>query len=141
MALASLKLAGVVGFLYSQKRKVVEHHSGRMQPILSFQSQKIPVMTALAQAVVLDPFRDWSIRTFMSTSDPAVRQSIAAIAKVIINTLTHSGLLAVGDRCGAQGLFEVNQLSVCFVSDCALLDHANAHRSSQSERPARASHS
>ncbi|KAI0259525.1 hypothetical protein BC834DRAFT_1017762 [Gloeopeniophorella convolvens] len=75
---------------YSQRRMV--HGSSRsLIPIISFQTQRIPILTALAQVFVLRAMRDATMINFSKPDlDPRVRHAIATLFKVT-------------SRCGAQG--------------------------------------
>jgi hypothetical protein len=90
--------------------------------IISFRTQKIPILTALAQSFVMQALHQVAIPLFMNPMlDPRVRQGIAAIVKVVMMQHGQAANLGLSDRCGAQGLFSVNQLSAMFVSSTNLL--------------------
>ena len=82
---------------------------------MSFRTQKVPILTALAQTFVMKSLHDFAVKIFTdSTGDPRVRHGIASILKTVLVQHVQTALLTLGDRCGAQGLFEVNQLSGMF---------------------------
>lgn len=54
-------------------------------------------------------FRDMSL-------DPRVRHAVAAIVKVTVMDAALKAGMVLADRCGAQGLFQVNQISAIHVS-------------------------
>ncbi|KAH9990765.1 acyl-CoA dehydrogenase NM domain-like protein [Russula vinacea] len=93
-----LQVACYVASRYSLRRNVVDAtRRGISKPIISFQTQKQPILTAVAQSFVLQAMQKQAVAWFM---DPALDPRAAQTAN-----------LALGDRCGAQGLFEANQLS------------------------------
>jgi acyl-CoA oxidase len=49
--------------------------------------------------------------------DPRVRHAVAAVHKVAMIQAAQAANLTLGDRCGAQGLYEANQLSAMHVRD------------------------
>jgi len=58
-------------------------------------------------------FHEVSIKNFMEkTDDPRIQHAIVTILKVVMMQHSQAANFGLGDRCGAQGLFEVNQLSV-----------------------------
>lgn len=88
-----------------------------MLPIMSFRTQKIPILTALAQSVVYKALHEEAVEMFRDISlDPRVRHAVAAIVKVTVMIHAQAANLSLGDRCGSQGLFEVNQISAIHVS-------------------------
>lgn len=103
---------------YSLRRTVVDHQEeNSKRPIISFRTQKIPITTALAQSFVLPAFHDEATSIFRDMSfDPRVRHAIASIFKVTTVQHTLASTLVLGDRCGAQGLFEANQITAMNVS-------------------------
>lgn len=63
-------------------------------------------------------FYQAAVKNFMEkTQDIRVRHAFGTILKVIMMQHGQAANLGLGDRCGAQGLFEANQLSVIFVSE------------------------
>ncbi|KAI0260978.1 acyl-CoA dehydrogenase NM domain-like protein, partial [Gloeopeniophorella convolvens] len=82
------------------QRRMVHGSSRSLIPIISFQTQRIPILTALAQVFVLRAMRDATMINFSKPDlDPRVRHAIATLFKVT-------------SRCGAQGTFPMNQISV-----------------------------
>ena len=85
---------------------------------MSFQTQKKPILTAVAQAFVLQAMHRQAIAWFMDPElDPRVRNAVATVDKVATLQAAQIANLTLGDRCGAQGLFEANQLSALHVRD------------------------
>lgn len=89
---------------------------GKQVPIIEFRTQKTPIVTVLAQAYVIRAMLDYTVDLFRDESqDPRVRHAIAMITKVTLLFAAQEAHLTLSDRMGAQGLFEVNQLSAMFV--------------------------
>ena len=85
---------------------------------MSFQTQKKPILTAVAQAFVLQAMHRQAIAWFMDPElDPRVQNAVATVDKVATLQAAQIANLTLGDRCGAQGLFEANQLSALHVRD------------------------
>jgi acyl-CoA oxidase len=79
---------------------------------MSFQTQKQPILTALAQSFVLGAMHKQSVSWFTNPKlDPRVRHAVATVYKAVVVQAAQAAILALGDRCGAQGLFEANQFS------------------------------
>lgn len=111
----ALRVAAHIGGQYSNRR-CVSNPEGKLQPIISFQTQKIPVFTALAQSFVAQAFFNKASSMFTTKSlDHRVRQAVATILKVTLVQHAQRANLELSDRCGAQGLFSVNQLSMMHV--------------------------
>ncbi|KZV80226.1 acyl-CoA dehydrogenase NM domain-like protein [Exidia glandulosa HHB12029] len=106
-----LQVASVIAARYSIRRRVTNHQTGVQQPIIAFQSQKTPILTAIAQVRVLEAFMPWATKASMRAKDPRVRQAIATITKLLMVSMVKESLPTLSERCGAQGLFEVNQMS------------------------------
>ena len=114
--LPSLRTASYIAGKYSLRRKVIDTSTGLSRPIISFSTQYIPVMTAIADAFVsialvgniLVGFRDPKLRHEM-------KHFLAAVSKVTVFGDTTKDLIVLGDRCGAQGLLRANQLDTLLV--------------------------
>lgn len=112
----ALRVASTIAARYSMRRTVVDP-DGRRKPIIEFRTQKTPIITALAQSFVLDAMHARAIALFRDVSaDFRVRHAMAAIHKVTMIQHAQAANLMLGDRCGAQGLFEVNQITAIHVS-------------------------
>jgi len=84
---------------------------------MSFRTQKTPIVTAVAQSFVMQALHKKAAAIFCDTLiDERVRHAVAAIFKAVVLGHTQAATLELGDRCGAQGLFEVNQLSAMQVN-------------------------
>jgi alkylation response protein AidB-like acyl-CoA dehydrogenase len=128
LGIASLQVAAYIAARYSQRRQVVDA-SGASKPIISFQTQKQPVLSAVAQAFVLQAMHKQTVEWFVDPSiDPRVRHAIATVHKVTMIRTAQAANFTLGDRCGAQGLFETNQLSAMHVwsfrLDVSLVAHS-----------------
>ena len=117
LGIPALQIASYVASRYSMRRQVVDAR-GVSKPIISFQTQKQPILTAVAQAFVLQAMHKQAVTWFMDPSlDPRVRHAVATVHKVAMIQTAQAANLTLGDRCGAQGLFEANQLSAMHVRD------------------------
>ncbi|VDB88524.1 unnamed protein product [Peniophora sp. CBMAI 1063] len=116
VAVPSLQISSYLAARYSQRRKVFDHAApGNQLPIIEFRTQKTPIVTVLAQAYVIRAMLDYTVDLFRDESqDPRVRHAIAMITKVTLLFAAQEAHLTLSDRMGAQGLFEVNQLSAMF---------------------------
>ncbi|KAF9478470.1 hypothetical protein BDN70DRAFT_808726 [Pholiota conissans] len=113
MALCSMKMGLYVAGRYSQRRTVTDALSGKLTPILSFPTQQYPILSTLAQSIVFESYLKDALKLFDDQSlSLTTRHCIAAISKATLVRHCCSSLITLGDRCGAQGVFEVNQFSV-----------------------------
>ncbi|KAI0273195.1 acyl-CoA dehydrogenase NM domain-like protein [Russula aff. rugulosa BPL654] len=111
LGIPSLQIASYIASRYSQRRHVIDA-GGITKPIISFQTQKQPILTAVAQSFVLQEMHKEAVVLFMDPAlDPRVRHAIATVHKVAMIQAAQAANLTLGDRCGAQGLYEANQLS------------------------------
>lgn len=118
VTLPSLRTSSYIAARYSMRRTTIDA-SGTEKPIISFQTQKIPVLSAVAQAFVMQPFLEKGIAQFCDeTIDHRVRHAISSITKTVMLSHTQDANYNLADRCGAQGLFEVNQITGSYVSFC-----------------------
>ncbi|KAF9650305.1 acyl-CoA dehydrogenase NM domain-like protein [Thelephora ganbajun] len=109
--LPGLRIISYIAGKYSLRRKVTDASTGLSRPIISFSTQYIPVMTAIADAFISIAFVS-NIRA--GFGDPelgsVMKHFLAAVTKVTLFGHTMKDLVALADRCGAQGLLRVNQL-------------------------------
>jgi alkylation response protein AidB-like acyl-CoA dehydrogenase len=122
VAVSILLLCVTIGARYSLRRTILGS-SDTPTPIINFRTQQIPIFSALAQGHVLRAFDTWAVEAFMDTeADPRVRHGVAACFKVAAVQICQAANLSISDRCGAQGIFEYNQMSGLHVrtqpSDC-----------------------
>ncbi|KAK0209245.1 acyl-CoA oxidase [Desarmillaria ectypa] len=108
IAITCLKVSSSIVYRYSLRRHV---GAPRPVPIISFRTQQIHIFTAVAQAYVLEALLKTCIRDFMDDSAGfQTRHAVATIFKAVVvepALKTHYDLSA---RCGAQGLFDYNQV-------------------------------
>ncbi|OQE42967.1 hypothetical protein PENCOP_c003G03942 [Penicillium coprophilum] len=110
-AVPSLKSATLIVGKYSLRR-MVSDAQGFPKPIISFRTQQLPIMHALAQSTVLEPFANWITAQFSDTSlEFPVRHALAVIFKGAVMQYTQESFGDLLERCGAQGVFIHNQLA------------------------------
>ena len=115
LGIPSLQVASYIAARYSMRRHAVDP-GGVSKPIISFQTQKQPILTAIAQAFVLQEMHKQTVAWFMDPAlDPRVRHAIATVHKVAMIQTAQAANLTLGEKCGAQGLFEANQLPAMHV--------------------------
>ena len=113
--LPSMKAAATIGAMYSLRRHVGPSDS--RVPIIHFRTQQIPILTLVSRTYVMEAFLNWCTGIFSDeTVDSRVRHAIAGIFKATIAEHFKDAIMAVSDRCGAQGLFNHNQLTTMHVS-------------------------
>ncbi|KAH7913696.1 acyl-CoA dehydrogenase NM domain-like protein [Hygrophoropsis aurantiaca] len=106
----AMKVYSAIGASYSRRRFIGSISDQR--PLLSFRTQQIPVLTAVARTYALDAFRRWAVAHFSDTSeDPRVRHGIAACFKAVAVQFTQCASLEISERCGAQGIQSVNMMT------------------------------
>ncbi|KAJ7777454.1 acyl-CoA dehydrogenase NM domain-like protein [Mycena metata] len=109
--ISALQLATYIVASYSRRRTVTDN-DGLQQPIINFRTQHAPIVTALAQSYVVGALHKIVTQFFSHPSaDGPIRHGLAAILKVVTINHAQRSLLELMERCGAQGLFEMNQLS------------------------------
>jgi hypothetical protein len=112
MGVSHLKISSTLGALYSQRRTVGDATTGTSAPILKFRTQQIPILTAVAHAKVLEAYSRWTVARFTNyDEDIRVRHGVAACYKLVSVQLSQAAVLAISERCGAQGLFQHNMLT------------------------------
>jgi len=113
VGLGVMQLSSYIAGTYSLRRKVIDSATGHPRPIISFSTQYIPVLTAVAQSYVMAAFSLEARAIFVSLDGRIYDQHLVAAAyKAGILKLAKATPLILGDRCGAQGLMEVNLLGV-----------------------------
>ncbi|KAK0459243.1 uncharacterized protein EV420DRAFT_1269405, partial [Desarmillaria tabescens] len=108
---SAMSVASCVGARYSLRRQVIDPSTGSSRPIISFSTQYIPVLSAITLSLVFDKFCAYARMLFISETNPVLRHCVAAIFKATVVKHAKEITLTLGDQCGAQGLFAVNQLS------------------------------
>lgn len=130
LSIASMRVGAYIAGRYSQRRKVIDAYTGASRPIISFTTQQIPILSTIAQVMVFKSFVKRAIALFTDKNiGHDLKHCVASIAKTVCIKHCHGNLIALSDRCGAQGVFEVNQLSVMHVRNsqkrCRLLHLTN----------------
>ncbi|KAJ6624206.1 acyl-CoA dehydrogenase NM domain-like protein [Mycena sp. CBHHK59/15] len=109
--LSALQMATYIAAKYSHRRTVI-NNDGREHAIITFRTQHTPIVMALAQSYVMKALHHVATRIFSHpTADGRIRHGVATVLKVVMINHAQRSLLELTERCGAQGLFEVNQLS------------------------------
>ena len=102
---------------YSLRRKVTDASTGLQRPTISFSTQHIPVMTAIADAFVSIAFISGA---HAALTDPklghAMKHFLAAVSKVTVIGHAVKNVMILGDRCSARGMLQANQLDPFIVS-------------------------
>ncbi|KAG2095719.1 acyl-CoA dehydrogenase NM domain-like protein [Suillus discolor] len=111
IAIPNLQVASYIAARYFQRRHVTSVY-GHPSPIISYRTQQLPLLHAIAQASVLKALHKWGIERFMDKNlDVRVRHSVAACCKAVVLQHAQVANYALSERLGAQGLFEYNRLS------------------------------
>lgn len=111
-----LQLSSHIAFRYSLRRHITSPDGIRI-PIMTFRTQQSPILTAVAQSYVLRAFHNDAIKIIVDDDvDPRVKNGLASCVKAIMVQHCQQSMLALSDRCGAQGLFSYNQMSDFHVS-------------------------
>jgi acyl-CoA oxidase len=110
LCLPVLRMASYIAGKYSLRRKVTDASTGLPRPVISFSTQYIPVMTAIADTFISIAF----VRSaHAALRDPelggTMKHFLAAVSKVTVFSHTLKDTTALSDRCGAQGLLQANQ--------------------------------
>lgn len=109
---SAMRLGCYTAGAYSLRRHVTDGTTGLPRAIMSFSTQYIPILTAISQTIVMQAFSQESHARFVNSKNLNLKHFVATVFKATVMKHTHQILIALGDRCGAQGLFEVNMLSV-----------------------------
>jgi alkylation response protein AidB-like acyl-CoA dehydrogenase len=111
VAIPDLQISSYIAARYFQRRHVTSVY-GNPVPILSYRTQQLPLLHAIAQAFVLKALYKWSIEQFMDKNlDIRVRHGVAACCKAVMVQHAQLANCVLSERMGAQGLFEYNRLS------------------------------
>jgi hypothetical protein len=112
----ALKIVTYITGKYSLRRTVGVANKERI-PIINFRTQHQPILLALAQLAVMTPFANQCIKWFKDTSfSPEVRHGFAVILKAVFIQMAQRSIPELVERCGAQGLFQHNQICDADVS-------------------------
>lgn len=108
--LPAMKIISHITYQYSNVRGL-SNHDGLVTPLISFPTQAIPIVLTVARAYALDAMFQSAVTMFMDdTLDPRVRHGVATCFKAISYRYAQSSHIALSERCGARGLFAVNQI-------------------------------
>ncbi|KZT00998.1 acyl-CoA dehydrogenase NM domain-like protein [Laetiporus sulphureus 93-53] len=110
MAVPLLSVNAYVAARYSLRRTVTGSDGVRV-PIMSFRTQQLPIMQAIAQAAVIRAHAKAGAAIYKDTSiDHRVRSGVAAAAKASMTQHAWSSLAILSERIGAHGVFEHNSV-------------------------------
>lgn len=114
--LPTLRITAYIAGKYSLRRTVTDASTGLPRPIISFSTQYIPVMNAIADSFVSVAFV-WSAHAAFTDPKhgPGMKHFIAAVSKVAVFERALRNASTIGDRCGAQGLLQANQFNPILV--------------------------
>ena len=82
-------------------------------------------MTALSQFFVSQSFSRKAYQLFVSLSNQSQKHFVAAAFKATVMGHCHDMTRILADRCGAQGMFEVNQITAIHVSQVPYFSELN----------------
>ncbi|EGN96740.1 hypothetical protein SERLA73DRAFT_111417 [Serpula lacrymans var. lacrymans S7.3] len=110
-AIPVIQISSSIAARYSLRRTVFDAVSGKVKPVIAFRTQQVPILTALAQSFVLKALLSVVVPNFVNDElDFRSRHALATISKVVSIQHIQSAQLTLADRCGAQGLFDHNQI-------------------------------
>ncbi|CAA7265294.1 unnamed protein product [Cyclocybe aegerita] len=115
IAVSSMHIVSYIGAQYSLRRHVEDASTKQLRPIISFSTQYIPVLTAIAQTLVFDSYAREAVNLFgiAAFNDDIHKQHfVSVVFKTGAVRRAQAISLELGERCGTQGLMEVNQISV-----------------------------
>ncbi|THU85131.1 acyl-CoA oxidase [Dendrothele bispora CBS 962.96] len=109
--ISAIKAAAYIGGRYSMHRRVIGTRNFPT-PVISFRTQQLPIINAVAVAMVMDNWFPRGVRFAMEeTSDHRVRHAMSVIMKATICRHFQRCVPEVAERCGAQGTFEHNYMA------------------------------
>lgn len=105
-----LKVATFITDRYSRNR-FVTGADGKPMAVIGFRTQTLPILHAVAQYSVLEPFLVSAATSYRDKNiDPRVRHGIATAFKAVALGHFEKSIRALTERCGWHGHFEHNQL-------------------------------
>jgi acyl-CoA oxidase len=119
IAVSAMRIATCIAGRYSLRRTVIDTSTEKSRQIGTFSSHYLPLMTAISQFFVSQSFSRKAHQLFVSPSNQTQKHLIAAMFKATVMKHCHDMTRILADRCGAQGMFEVNQIAVMHVSRVA----------------------
>ncbi|KAL4895629.1 hypothetical protein BDV59DRAFT_211270 [Aspergillus ambiguus] len=106
-----LRCAAFIVGKYSQRRTVQQGINGERAPIISFRTQQLPILHAVAQVAVMEAFTDWVTWKYNDPSlHPAARHGLGVVGKALFLQNTQGSLSNLIERSGAQGMYPHNQM-------------------------------
>lgn len=97
---------------FSEQRHVIQPRTLLPVPIMSFPTQFGPIISAAAQAAMMEVLGLHAVHLFQQPDVPEpMRHAIACIFKSTVTTATQKCLTQLTDRCGWRGLFAFNRIS------------------------------
>lgn len=106
-----LGLIATIGADYSFRRHVQGKGSEKV-PIISFRTQQIPILNAVAVAHVFKAWIPNIIEVLMSTdTDPRIIHGVGVVFKATVTRITTIVSQEAGERMGGQGLFGHNLIA------------------------------
>ena len=85
-------------------------------PIWSFRTQQLPLFQALSQVYVMKAHMLEATKLFTDKAlDVRIRMGVAATVKASMVQQCQASFFALSERCGANGLFQHNQIITTLV--------------------------
>lgn len=105
-----LKLAAFNASQFSLRRMVMGY-GGKPVSVITFRTQQLPILHAIAQYHVLEAYLVYSTTIFKDRKvDPRVRHAIATAFKAVAVQHFQKSIKAINDGCGWHGFYEHNQI-------------------------------
>ncbi|KAK1149714.1 hypothetical protein N8T08_005268 [Aspergillus melleus] len=96
--------------LFSMRRKV-RNYDGKLIAVMSFRTQHLPILHAIAQYHVLQAFFIKAATEFRNPKyDARIRHAFATVFKAVALQHFQKSIKAMNDGCGWHGYFEHNQI-------------------------------
>ncbi|KAF8919514.1 acyl-CoA oxidase [Mucidula mucida] len=112
LAIPALQIASHIAYKYSLRRHV---GAPNPVPIISFRTQQLPIFTAVAQTYVMEAMQKYMVKHFTDEKTPhQSRHAMATIFKAVVMDHAQVSHFQLSERCGAQGLFDYNQIVTQF---------------------------
>ncbi|KAF9467082.1 acyl-CoA dehydrogenase NM domain-like protein [Collybia nuda] len=112
VGILGMRISSYIAAKYSQRRRVVDASTKQPREIISFVTQYTPILSTIAQTFVLENLGEVIRDMYVAAKSFTTKHLIAAIFKATVVKISATALPLLGLRCGAQGLFEANQISV-----------------------------
>ncbi|KAL6352325.1 hypothetical protein LRP88_14372 [Fusarium phalaenopsidis] len=110
MGISAIRVGTRIAAVYSERRTITAADGRSTTPIMSFSTQQRPIVEGWVQGKVLTAFARWTVDMCPDPTD-ATQHALATIFKAtVIKAARLLGDLA--ERCGWQGLFAYNQISL-----------------------------